>query len=189
MKTNPLEITTFTGRVIQLDKMELEDVDVRDIAHHHSLTCRHNGACHVFYSTADHCLDLVKVMLHKQFSDMPALKNTSHSDYLWALLHHAPETYYGPPNPITCSSMLQAHDLIVHVNRVVFRRFGLIGPDEPYFGPPPNVMLIAQKILEKEIEQIIKPLRDRESNASISIREPIDAEVEFLDRFEQFHPA
>lgn len=49
-------MTTFSGRKFYpLDPRE-EDMDIVDVGHHLAMQCRYNGACHAFFSVAEHCV-------------------------------------------------------------------------------------------------------------------------------------
>lgn len=50
-------ITTFTGKHIDPIEPDIEMVDIRDIAHALSLTCRGNGHVKTFFSVAQHCIN------------------------------------------------------------------------------------------------------------------------------------
>lgn len=49
-------ITTRAGTQFSLSKMNVEDVDITDIAHALSMNCRFNGHVDRFYSVAQHCV-------------------------------------------------------------------------------------------------------------------------------------
>lgn len=72
---------TFTGRPFWPLDPQPDDLDCRDIAHALSMLCRYNGAVHVFYSVAEHCV----LMSHA----------VAPENALWALLHDATEAYMG----------------------------------------------------------------------------------------------
>lgn len=72
---------TFTGgQFFPLDP-RADEVDVRDIAHSLAMQCRYNGHTRVFYSVAEHCVLMSRVV--------------SRENALWALLHDATEAYVG----------------------------------------------------------------------------------------------
>lgn len=50
-------ITTFTGKHFDPTKPDMDQVDIRDIAHALSLTCRGNGHVKTFFSVAQHCIN------------------------------------------------------------------------------------------------------------------------------------
>lgn len=45
---------TYTGIHFDLDSPSIENLDIKDIAHHLSMLCRFNGACAFHYSVAEH---------------------------------------------------------------------------------------------------------------------------------------
>lgn len=82
-----LWIHTFTGKQFYAFDPHPDDVDIRDIAHALSLTCRYSGHCQDFYSVAQH-----SVILSNLVDEELALA---------ALLHDAPEAYLTDiPRPI-----------------------------------------------------------------------------------------
>jgi hypothetical protein len=72
-------IQTFTGRKFWPLDPRPEEIDIQDIAHALSMTCRFNGHTSRFYSVAEHCV-------HVSLLVPPA-------DALWGLLHDAAEAY------------------------------------------------------------------------------------------------
>lgn len=70
---------TFTGKYVKPLDLKYEDIDIVDIAHHLSLTCRYSGACKEFYSVAQHSV-MVSYLVEKKSK-------------LTALLHDASEAY------------------------------------------------------------------------------------------------
>lgn len=72
-------ITTYTGKKFHFLDPQPEEIDIVDIAHALSLTCRFGGQCREFYSVAEHSIRMAKIV--------PA-------EYrLHALLHDASEAY------------------------------------------------------------------------------------------------
>lgn len=72
---------TYTGRQFFPMDPRSEDIDVADIAHALSMQCRYNGHVRRFYSVAEHCVLMSRVV--------------SPENALWALLHDATEAYVG----------------------------------------------------------------------------------------------
>lgn len=90
MGTTALWFQSFTGRRIVIDEPDPEVIDVIDIAHALSMTCRYGGHCKNFYSVAEHS-ELVTDIGKR---DAPG----SHTDpvgQLFLLLHDAAEAYLG----------------------------------------------------------------------------------------------
>ena len=48
-------IQTYTGREVYPFELDLEDINIQDIAHSLALQCRFNGHSKMFYSVAEHC--------------------------------------------------------------------------------------------------------------------------------------
>lgn len=75
---------TYTGKKINILKMKISDIDIRDMAHHLSLECRFGGATPKMDSVAQHS---VLVSMHiERFGG-------STEESLWGLLHDGAETY------------------------------------------------------------------------------------------------
>jgi len=72
-------IETFKGRKFHFLNPQPNEIDIEDIAHALSLTCRFNGACRVFYSVAEHSIRVAGIVPDKY--------------KLLALLHDASEAY------------------------------------------------------------------------------------------------
>lgn len=73
---------TYTGKQFDLVDIQIDLIDIQDIAHSLSLICRYNGHCLKFYSVAQHsvlCSRMVRGRNNK----------------LWCLLHDAAEAYIG----------------------------------------------------------------------------------------------
>lgn len=85
-------ITTYTGQHFDPTKPETEKINIRDIAHALSLTCRGNGHVKSFFSVAQHCINCA----------MEAeMRGLSRRVILACLLHDAGETYLSDvPRPL-----------------------------------------------------------------------------------------
>lgn len=77
-------IQTYTGRKFYPLDPSPEDVDIIDIAHALSMTCRFSGHCRAFYSVAEHSVHMARFA--DGYLDGPEVA-------LWALLHDASEAY------------------------------------------------------------------------------------------------
>ena len=90
MKTIEHWFPTFTGKVVDLENPTPDMVDIEDIAHALSMTCRFGGHCRDFYSVAEHStnvLSLGHIKPHRYKG------RCGHS--LAFLLHDAAEAYLG----------------------------------------------------------------------------------------------
>lgn len=85
-------ITTYMGQHFDPTKPETDKIDIRDIAHALSLTCRGNGHVKSFFSVAQHCINCA----------MEAeARGLSRRVILACLLHDAGEAYLSDvPRPL-----------------------------------------------------------------------------------------
>lgn len=77
-------ITTYSGHEFDPIKPDIECLDIRDIAHALSMTCRGNGHVKQFYSVGQHCL---------MCANEAAARGYSNRVVLGCLLHDASEAY------------------------------------------------------------------------------------------------
>lgn len=77
-------ITTFTGKHFDPTEPDISLVDIRDIAHALSLTCRGNGHVKVFFSVAQHCVNCALEAEARGYSERIILA---------CLIHDASEAY------------------------------------------------------------------------------------------------
>ncbi|HZJ77583.1 MAG TPA: phosphohydrolase [Clostridia bacterium] len=77
-------ITTYTREIFYPLEPEIEKINVEDIAHALSLTCRANGHIHSFFSVAQHSINCAKEA---------KAKGCSNRIQLACLLHDASEAY------------------------------------------------------------------------------------------------
>ena len=86
-------ITTYTGKKFHYLDPKIEEIDIKDIAHALSLTCRFGGHCREFYSVAEHSIRVAEICKNK----------------LAGLLHDAHEAYlHDVPRPIK-------HDMPIYI--------------------------------------------------------------------------
>lgn len=105
-------ITTFTGKKFHYLDPQPEEIDIRDIAHALSLTCRFGGHCKVFYSVAEHSV-LVAEQVNSELK-------------LSALLHDAHEAYlHDVPRPIK-ADIADYKKIADRIQAVVWDKFGII---------------------------------------------------------------
>lgn len=110
-------------------------IDITDIAHGLSLTCRFSGQCSEFYSVAQHSLHVALAIADN--TDQAA-------DALWGLLHDASEAYIGDMVSPLKQCFPEYRRVESRIMRSIAAKFGL--PDHPpesvkYFD---NVMLVTE---------------------------------------------
>lgn len=128
-------IRTYTGLMVDPFDMRPEDINITDIAHALSMTCRYGGHSSSFYSVAEHSV-LVSFALPRELA-------------LWGLLHDAAEAYLGDvPSPI--KRLLPAFsDTEDDLLDVIAWRFGLL-PEIPQ-----AVHDVDRAILADEMDQLM----------------------------------
>lgn len=77
-------ITTFTGKHFDPTQPDMTLVDIRDIAHALSLTCRGNGHAKTFFSVAKYCINCALEAEARGYSNRVILG---------CLIHDASEAY------------------------------------------------------------------------------------------------
>jgi hypothetical protein len=163
-------IQTFTGRQFYPTAPRAEDVDIRDIAHALSNTCRYGGHCEYHYSVAQHSY-YVSYTVPQEFA-------------LEALLHDATEAYcVDVPRPLkkSLTNYKEIEDRIW--TDAIAPRFGLPVQLPECVHWADNAVLLTEK------EQLLKtsaPWSITGEPAQIQILQwdPKFAEQKFLERFE-----
>lgn len=102
-------ITTYTGKHFDPAQPNIEKIDIRDIAHALSLTCRGNGHVKTFFSVAQHCINCAREAEARKLSGRIILA---------CLLHDASEAYMSDvPRPLKPSmpEYLQTEERLLDV--------------------------------------------------------------------------
>ena len=100
-------IITFTGKHFDPTAPDMEKVDIRDIAHALSLTCRGNGHVKTFFSVGQHCINCALEAQARGHSDRIILA---------CLIHDASEAYMSDvPRPFkrTLTEYMAAEDRLL----------------------------------------------------------------------------
>lgn len=100
-------ITTYTGKHFDPMQPEADAIDIRDIAHALSLTCRGNGHVKNFFSVGQHCVYCAKEAEARGYSKRVILG---------CLLHDASEAYMSDvPRPfkVVLTEYVQAEDVLL----------------------------------------------------------------------------
>ena len=85
-------ITTYTGKHFDPTSPDMSLVDIRDIAHALSLTCRGNGHVQTFFSVGQHCIWCAREAQSRGYDSRVVLA---------CLLHDASEAYMSDvPRPL-----------------------------------------------------------------------------------------
>ena len=107
-------ITTFTGKKFHFLDPQPDEIDIIDIAHSLSITCRFGGQCREFYSVAEHSIRVADVV-PKEYK-------------LHALLHDASEAYMPDlPRPMK-ATLSEFKGIEIIILQAIFNKF-LYSPD------------------------------------------------------------
>jgi len=162
-------IQTFSGKKIYPLNPRIEDIDIADIAHALSMTCRFNGHCKEFYSVAQHSV-LVSKHCYLPFD---------------GLMHDAAEAYLSDvPAPIKpmLNGFAEIEDKLL---KLIFVKFGL---EYPYSD---NIKTIDRRLCISEGMALMPDISEWKvlnhySPLDIEITPvgPSEAKGMFMERFE-----
>lgn len=107
-------IQTYSGHRFEYDNIKGNKVNIEEIAHALSNTCRFTGHSREFYSVAQHCVIVSK--------------NVPMEDALWGLLHDASEAYAGDVNKPLKNKLGDSYTSIeAKIHRLIAKTFKLPG--------------------------------------------------------------
>lgn len=91
-KTTQTTVTTYTGKHFNPVEPDVQKIDIRDIAHALSMTCRGNGHVKTYFSVGQHCINCAREAEERGYSARVILA---------CLLHDAGEAYMSDvPRPL-----------------------------------------------------------------------------------------
>jgi hypothetical protein len=207
-------LQTFTGKIVDIENPTPEMIDIQDIAHALSMSCRFGGHCRDFYSVAEHSL-LVETMGRPMAREIegrkPGRERFQDKDYdrlnLILLMHDAAEAYTGDlTTPVkrtidsfsfvkegVCTPTMELEHRWLSA---IGRAFGL---GEALNDLPPVVQEADQQALSVEVVSLFNPVRlewwtDRQRpvpgtkvDYMIMCHPPAEARRRLLDRFWILH--
>ena len=107
-------ITTYTGRHFDPILPDITLIDIEDIAHALSLTCRGNGHVKTFFSVAQHCINCALEAIEREYSPKVILA---------CLLHDASEAYMSDvPSPFK-QYLLDYQNMEDHLLEMIYTKF------------------------------------------------------------------
>lgn len=113
-------ISTYTGKKFHYLCPQLDEIDIVDIAHALSLTCRFGGHCKEFYSVAEHSIRVAGWV--------------NSQDKLSALLHDAHEAYlHDVPRPIK-EDIIGYRNIADRIQQAIDSKFGTVMTQEILFA-------------------------------------------------------
>lgn len=143
-------ITTFTGKHFYPTDPDITKIDIRDIAHALSMTCRGNGHVKTFFSVGQHCINCAREA---------KLRGLSNRMVLACLLHDASEAYMSDvPRPF--KHMIPEYIAIEErLLAVIYEKF--LG--SPLTGEEERMLkIIDDDLLYYDMEELLKEPFDRE---------------------------
>lgn len=161
---------TFSGLVVDPRALELDKINIEDIAHSLSMQCRFGGHVTEFYSVAQHSIEVSK--------------RVSVENALWGLLHDASEAYVCDlPRPIK-SLFPEYIKLEREIQERIAARFSLSFPIPAEIKRADTIELLteAKRFHNTPIfngELIARPIEGMISLA------PAFAKRQFLERYEE----
>lgn len=169
-------MVTYTGRVVDPCNLQIEDVDIKDIAHSLSMQCRFAGHTREFYSVAQHSI---------RVSELVQPEHALH-----ALLHDATEAYVQDIiRPVKYEPKMRGYLVLEERVWISVAQYFKIGIDHL-----PCVELADKRVLKAEIEQLTKIPHDKYHEWMHGIIEappinycmnPAEAEAAFMHRYEE----
>ena len=141
----------FTGKIIDLESPTPDMIDIEDIAHALSMTCRFGGHCRDFYSVAEHSTIVLQLGSHSlgQWADRQQRQ-------LALLLHDAAEAYLGDVvSPLKDMLFPTYHGYEHNWARAIEIKFGL---DTLLTAPEPIVKRADLQALSVEIQCLCSPV-------------------------------
>lgn len=138
-----MKFAMASGKLIDIEDLTVDDVDLDDIAHNLSKIQRFNGATpiNVTYSVAEHCINLANTFFF--LSPIILIK--------CALLHDATEAYLSDLLSPVKRLLGDYTELENEIHRIIFTRFNLQDWSEYY----KNVCYRDKRIMLDEVETIM----------------------------------
>lgn len=180
LPTVPGWMQTYTGKMFFLENPRPGDVCIDDIAHALSNVCRFAGHSRKFYSVAEHCIHVSRVV--------------PESDALCGLLHDATEAYLCDiPKPLKILDVFKEYRKIeARLESIILEKFKV---PSGYFSLTKEVKIADTRMLRTEKDELhiqepsswgleeIEPYDKK--LVKIMCLEPSEAERAFLARFEE----
>jgi len=168
-------IQTFTGRMFYPLEPHPDDVDIIDIAHALSLTCRFTGHCRQFYSVAQHSVHVAELVTELGHPELA----------LTALLHDASEAYLADVARPVKKSLPEIKAAEYVLDAIIAERFGLVHPFPEVIKKADNILLLTEaRDLMNTPPVTWKDYGESPLHWEIYPLQPADAEDEFLALFD-----
>ena len=172
-------ITTYSGHRIDPLEPNVKSIDIRDVAHALSLTCRGNGHVKYFFSVGQHC-----VMCAKE----AAARGYSRRVVLGCLLHDAGEAYMSDvPRPfkVVLKEYVEAEDRLLDLIYSKYLGTTLDAKEKALVSEVDDAVLYYDmlELFGKKMEMEAPKLA---AKVEYSLRAFEEVEKEYLELFEEW---
>lgn len=140
--TDGMWIETASGVAFPVVDIQPDLIDIEDIAHALSLTCRFAGHCKRFYSVAEHT-----VAVYRTMNGMGASKNAMRC----ALLHDASEAYLGDVTRPLKAALPEYRKIEHRLQEAIYEAFGAI----PTEDERSLIKCVDNMVLRKEAKELM----------------------------------
>lgn len=137
-------IQTYTGRMIDVCNVRVEDIALADIALPLGRLCRFNGHTREFYSVAQHSV-LVAWLAHEWSIKAGKSKAEALEAARWGLLHDAHEAYLGdivaPLKPLA-GKLGESWSIVNFIDKAIRCKFGVHDGNNAFFSDSTSDQLV-----------------------------------------------
>jgi len=175
-------ILTSTGKWFDVLNPDPDLIDLQDIAGALSNLCRYGGHCNRFYSVAEHCI-LVSRLVRERTGGNPVIT-------LWALLHDASEAYVVDiPRPVK-RQIPQYVAIEDNIQQAVAKKFNLPWPmpDEVHQADHDLLAAELRTYMSKQPDHMLPPLTNADLLKILPVEpmSPSRAKQAFLEEVGKF---
>jgi uncharacterized protein len=122
---------TYTGKQFWPLDPKVEEINIEDIAHSLANQCRFNGHSLQFYSVAQHCVLVSKIVKSNQS--------------LAGLFHDASETYTGDiVSPLKRFLPKEFKEIETKIEEIIFQKFGITNVDHKAIKEADKIALVTE---------------------------------------------
>jgi hypothetical protein len=182
-KEEAIWIETFTGKKVNPYRLQLDDIDIRDIAHSLSLLCRFVGHCNIFYSVAQHSLHVSDLVFHELGQQVVEDVRFASRTCLAALLHDGAEAYISDISRPVKYSIREFGELERRISGKIMQKFGCVGADWTLIKKMDSKMLASEALYLMHSKGEGWYLPEPPITCTISSHTPEAIEHLFLERF------
>lgn len=184
---------TYTGKVVHPLHMTEKDIDIKDIAHHLSLTCRFNGGSRVFYSVGQHSLHVCRIIDQHLIGEgnRSSWSEDEFQSYritmLAGILHDGAEAYTGDISRPFKYGFRGLKELDNHITGLIMKKYGAVGADWNYIKKADDIALAieARKLVHSGGKGWSLPEVPEGMGLQYALFSRRDTEVAFMRTFDE----